>query len=173
MWTRPIVRSKWSAQSGKRVWRAVFGALKIVAEGEAGVEVDNLSPRRHDLAHQTPAHLEGVGDNFLADLGDFGRFRAFIEDQPQLLLAVGQLAFRDRIEAQDSLKEPIGKPIEQPYRRLEDQIEEPQRPADPQSRRYGLADSDGFRREFAQDDVQDVMVVKARAKETVWIRTAE
>ena len=24
MWTRPIVRSKWSAQSGKRVWRAVL-----------------------------------------------------------------------------------------------------------------------------------------------------
>jgi hypothetical protein len=52
-----------------------------------------------------------------------------------ILLAVGQLAFRDRIEAQDSLKQPIGKPIEQPYGRLEDQIEEPQRPADPQSRR--------------------------------------
>src|SRR5262245_53924729 len=57
--------------------------------------------------------------------------------------------------AQDSLKQPIGKPIEQPYRRREDQIEEPQRPADPQSRRYGLADSERFRRQFPQNDMKD------------------
>ena len=141
-----------------------LGELEIVAEGETGVEVDNLSARGHDLAHQTPAHLEGVGDNFLADLGDSGRFCAFIEDQPQFLLAVGQLAFRDRIEAQDSLKQPIGKPIEEPYRRLEDQIEEPQRPADPQSCRYGLADSDRFRRKFPQNDMKDRDGAKGKRK---------
>ena len=72
-----------------------------------------------------------------------------------ILLAVGQLAFRDRIEAQDSFKQPIGKPIEQPYRRLEDQIEQPQWPADPQSRWYGLADGERFRREFPQNDMKD------------------
>jgi hypothetical protein len=55
MWTKPIVRSKYSAQSGKRVWRAAL--LKVLAEREAGVEVYNLSARCHDLAHNAPAWL--------------------------------------------------------------------------------------------------------------------
>jgi hypothetical protein len=78
-------------------------------------------------------------------------FRALVEDQPQFLLAMSQLALRDWIEVQDSLEQPIGQPVEQPYGRLEGEIEESQRPTNPQSRRHRLADSEGFRREFAQD----------------------
>jgi hypothetical protein len=95
MWIRPIVWSKCSAQSGKRV------SLRLGAW-------------RHDLAHQTPAHLESVGDNLLTDPGDLGRFHAFIEDQPQFFLAVGQLPFGNRLEVKHAFEQPISEPIEQP-----------------------------------------------------------
>ena len=57
-----------------------FCALKVVAKREADVQIDNLSARSHDLAHKTPAYLEGVGDNLLADRGDSGGFCARIKD---------------------------------------------------------------------------------------------
>ena len=81
-----------------------LGTLKVLAEREAGVEVCNLSARCHYLAHNAPAYLEGVGDNFLADWADSGGFGAFIEDQPQFLLAVGKLAFGDGIEVENTLE---------------------------------------------------------------------
>jgi hypothetical protein len=80
-----------------------LGTLKVLAEREAGVEVYNLSTRCHYLAHNAPAYLEGVGDNFMADRADSRGFGAFIQDQPQFLLAVGKLAFADGIEVKDTL----------------------------------------------------------------------
>src|SRR4029077_18123497 len=81
-----------------------LGTLKVLAEREAGVEVYNFSARCHYLAHNAPAYLEGVGDNFLADRADSRGFGAFIEHQPQFLLAVGKLAFADGIEVKDTLE---------------------------------------------------------------------
>ncbi|HYY28269.1 MAG TPA: SDR family NAD(P)-dependent oxidoreductase [Chthoniobacterales bacterium] len=137
-----------SDEEAKRVYETnVFGLLKVIRAvlphmrkqrfghvinfssvggltGSAGwgiyVEVDHLAARRHNLAHQTPAHLESVGDNLLTDPGDLGRFRAFIEDQPQFFLAVGQLLFGNWLEVKDAFEKPISEPVEQPNGWLED-----------------------------------------------------
>src|SRR5262249_44793368 len=129
-------------------------ALKIVAERQAVIEVDNLAARSHYLAHETPAYLEGIGGNLPADRRDPGGFGTLIENQPQFFLAVGQLAFRDRVEVEQAFEQTISEPIEQPDGRLEDEIEKPQRRADPQGRRQGFANSDRFWREFTQDDMK-------------------
>src|SRR5215469_6615465 len=91
-----------------------LGSLKIIVERAAGIEIDDFSTRRHYLAHETPAHLKGVGDNLLADQRDFSRFRAFIQDQAQFFLTVRQLGFSHWIEVQYSFQEPIRQPIQQP-----------------------------------------------------------
>ena len=112
-----VLHTEWKAFVARRL-----GALKIVAEGEVYIKVDNLAARSHDLAHEAPAYLEGVGGNLPADRRDPRGFGTLIENQPQFFLAVGQLAFGDRIEVENAFEQTISEPIELPNCRLESEI---------------------------------------------------
>jgi hypothetical protein len=70
-----VLHAKWKTRVAR-----LLGPLKIVAEGEANIEVDNLAARSYDLAYETPAYLEGIGGNLLADRSDSGGFCAILED---------------------------------------------------------------------------------------------
>ena len=63
-----VLHAKWKTRVAR-----LLGPLKIVAQGEANIEVDNL-------AYEMPAYLEGIGGNLVSDRRDSGGFCALLEE---------------------------------------------------------------------------------------------
>src|SRR5690348_15741738 len=94
------------------------GLFYIGLEIILAVQVDNLTARRHDIAHQTVAEVEHVEDKLTAQRSDVRRFFALLENEPQFLLAMRKLARAYRLKPKQSAQKEVGRFIQHPDRRF-------------------------------------------------------
>ena len=127
--------------------------LQVLFHRARGREVDHVGARHHDLARGAVRELEDVGEQLALLLGQLALLLG-VEQAPDLLLAVAQLAFGDRLDAEDA-QDRVGGVVEHPDHRVRHLVEHVERERHPQRRRLRLADRERLRRQLAEDDVED------------------
>ena len=111
-------------------------------------------PGPHHLARVPVAKGKGVQGDVLAERGTVGVASRLAEDQADFLLGMDQLRLADGLESA-AAQQPKSGVVEQPDGGIEEFVEPLQRLRDPEGSRQRLLDGQGFRREFAHDDVQE------------------
>src|SRR5688500_20058819 len=105
--------------------------LHVLLEGFLEIEKDNFAPRRHDVADDTLAEIEGIHEQIAPKFGDLFRLFALVEDEAKLFFAVRQLVLAHRLESKCVFEDPVGRAVEKPYSRLENDVDNAERPGNP------------------------------------------
>ena len=107
--------------------------LQRLRDGHLGGQGGHLGAGHHDVAHGVLAEGQGSAHDGLLHLVDVAPLLAGRDDHAELLLGVGQLGLRGRLDV-DQSQQGGGGAVEQPDDRPEDQVEPAQGQRDPQGR---------------------------------------
>src|SRR6266404_1761293 len=81
--------------------------LEVVFE----IKINDLTARRHNIAHDAVAKVEHVKDKFAAEGRNLGGLLAFPNNQSQFLLAMSQLSFGNRFYMEKVTKDPVARGV--------------------------------------------------------------
>ena len=131
---------------------AAAGEREVLGERAGGGEVDGIGPRHHHLPRDPLGELEDVRQQ-IALRGGEERSLARPEQEAHLLLAVGLLGFRGRLQSGEP-QQRVGRMVEEPDRRVGEAVEAGERQRDPDRDPLGAPDRERFRDQLAEDDVE-------------------
>lgn len=137
------------------------GVLGLDGEFEIGLEVvldvqrDHHISRCHDVAHAAVIEREHVEQDVFLRGRHIAGFFAFGDDVTEFFFRVGEFGFRDSLDFEQVLQQPVGGAIEHPDGGLEDDVKKVQRRADGERGLKRLADRERLWHELAQHDVEE------------------